>query len=415
MAKYTGSWAKGFASTFNPVAGINLGLQWKEKKKAQKKIDDAIEQLKNDSMELAAKFDKARADKIITQQEFGDAMAWAIPLGKEISGRTETLYKNFMDMTPEQLDIELANIKAILDFSEGLDFTNLEQMKEFGNKLTQPNAKMQWDLIIKSIEGRDKPMRAEAFPTAEEVMEKYPEAGYKYTEEGYVPTFQKEEAPTIADEKSAVTLLRTFLNATTEQFEAHRTRIEQNTGLDLSAYTQDILRETGTEMFNLYNTPEEVMANVKAPTNLIVVPSRDSKTGKYYASFQKKAAGGGGAITDINDVLFGTTGIMKNYIGSGSQLGEEQKMEIRNNYDIMKPSLGEETQTQVEEYLSQIDIDVSKAIPEPEVLLDIKKKPIWQASWKYYQNLTVEELYQLADKENDKKAYDELKRRGKIQ
>jgi len=73
MAKYTGgyggSWAKGFASTFNPAAGINLGLQWKEKKKAQKKIDDAVEQIKINSMELAAKFDRARADGTITQEE----------------------------------------------------------------------------------------------------------------------------------------------------------------------------------------------------------------------------------------------------------------------------------------------------------------------------------------------------------
>ncbi|GAH83361.1 unnamed protein product, partial [marine sediment metagenome] len=77
---FKGSWAKGFASTFDPVAGINLGLQWKEKKKAQKKIDDAVEQLKINSMELAAKFDRDRADGTISQEEYGDAMAWALPL-----------------------------------------------------------------------------------------------------------------------------------------------------------------------------------------------------------------------------------------------------------------------------------------------------------------------------------------------
>ena len=52
MQKYGGSWAKGFASTFNPIAGINLGLQWKQQKAAQKKIDDELEQLKINSMEL---------------------------------------------------------------------------------------------------------------------------------------------------------------------------------------------------------------------------------------------------------------------------------------------------------------------------------------------------------------------------
>jgi len=152
--KYSGSWAKGFAGAFDPVGGINLGLQWKEKKKAQKKIDDAIEQLKINSSTLAAKFDAARADKLISQEEYGDAMAWAIPLGKEIMGKTKELYSNYQNMTSDQLQTEIDNINAILDYSAELDFANIEEMKAFGNKLTQPGAKMQWDLIIKSIKKR---------------------------------------------------------------------------------------------------------------------------------------------------------------------------------------------------------------------------------------------------------------------
>jgi len=231
MTKYKGSWAKGFASTFDPVGGINLGLQWKEKKAKEKKIDDEIEQLKISAMELAAKFDMARADGTITQQEFGDAMTWAIPLGKEISGRTETLYKNYMDMTPDQLKTELENIKAILEFSKDLDFTNLEQMKEFGNKLTQPNAKMQWDLIIESIEKRGKPMQAEIFTSAEAVREKYPEAGVRYTEEGYVPTFGEPtevKEPTFSEKR---------FNWKIEQYKQGRITLNQlleSEGIDMS-------------------------------------------------------------------------------------------------------------------------------------------------------------------------------------
>lgn len=114
---------------------------------------------------------------------------------------------------------------------------------------------------------------------------------------------------------------------------------------------------------------------------------------------------------DPNDVLFGTNGIMKDYIGSGSQLGDEQKTEIRNNYDIIKPSLDENTQKQVEDYLEQIGIDVDAVIGEPTVDVIPKKKPFWISDWKYYQGLSDEELYYLADKKDDKKAYEELKKR----
>jgi len=99
-------------------------------------------------------------------------MSWALPLGKEIMGKTKELYSNYPNMTTDQLQTEIDNINAVLDFSKDLDFANIEEMKAFGNKLTQPNAKMQWDLIIKSIEKRKAP--PEIFTSAEAVREKYP-------------------------------------------------------------------------------------------------------------------------------------------------------------------------------------------------------------------------------------------------
>ena len=259
MGKYGGSWAEGFASTFDPIGGINLGLQWKEKKAAKKKIDDAVEQLKINSMELAAKFDAARANGSIDQQEYGDAMAWAIPLGKEITGKVNDLYTNYQSMTPDQLKTELGNIDAMFKFSEELDFTNLEQMKEFGSKLTQTDAKMQWDLIIKSIEGREKPVA-------------------------------ETKEPTISDYGTGLKYLTNIAKISPENWETARKGLESKFGFDYSGITQESLKETemGDEVFNLYNTPEEVMTNVKPSAGLTVMPKRDTKTGKYYASFSKE-------------------------------------------------------------------------------------------------------------------------------
>jgi len=192
--------------------------------------------------------------------------------------------------------------------------------------------------------------------------------------EGLQPTTAP-KAPGISDYKGAVDYLSKFVNTDPTTFNKIKAGFQnQFPNIDMSSITQESIRE-----------PEKAVAGTKPK------------------------------IQDPNDVLFGTNGIMKNYINSGSQLGEEQKTEIRNNYNLIKPSLNANVRTQVEDYLQQIGIDVSAVIEEPEVLLDIKKKPFWQSDWKYYQSLTVEELYQLADKENDKKAYDELKRRGKIQ
>lgn len=293
MAKYKGSWLKGFASTFDPLGGLSWGLQWKEKKAAQKKIDDAVEQFKIDSMELATRFDKARADGTITPQEYGNAMAWAIPLGKEMIGRVNDLYTNYQDMTPDQLKIELDNIDAMFKFSKELDFANLEEMKEFGNKLTQPDAKMQWNLVVKSIEGREKPEEPEVYKTVAEFQAKYgTETPYVFnaTAGGYIPKFKETEVK--PDLTGAINYLKKFPNPTPEQFNSLRAGAEKYFNVDLSNITQEMLKEMIDEVSNLYDTPEEVLANVKAPkdSKLTVIPKRDTKTGKYYGSFSKETA-----------------------------------------------------------------------------------------------------------------------------
>jgi len=149
-------------------------------------------------------------------------------------------------------------------------------------------------------------------------------------------------------------------------------------------------------------------------------------------------AGGGGTIQDPNDVLFGTNGIMKAYINSGSQLGDEQKIEIRNNYNLIKPSLNADVRTQVEEYLKQIGIDLAETLPTPEPTPEptATKPSLLKGIWnklttpggtpaykgttpqvsqgqKDYTAMTADELADLA-LFGDTLAIEELKRRGLI-
>ena len=390
--KYKGSWAQGFASTFNPTAGINLGLQWKEKKKAQQKIDDAMEQLKINSTQLASKFDAARADGSITQQEYGDAMAWAIPLGKEIMGKTNDLYANYQNMTPEQLQTELDNIDAVYKFSKDLDFQNLDEMKAFGSKLTQPNAKMQWDLIIKSIENRGKPVQQQSFATPEEVTAAYPGSGYKWSDDakGYVPTYQK---PTKADQPPTEL----------DQMEVTKKFLDSAYATGNANYFNKIAKERGI------------------PTTFET----------YKQGYQEPEPDGGKTKAfDLNDFVFGSDGIMKDYGTGGGRLAPEDIEAIKNNYNIKKNLLSKENQKSVEEFLFQSGIDVNaqvqeEPIPEPQAQqpgplqkgINAVKGWLGQKGTQKqtdYATMTVEVLFKLADEEDDQMAYEELKKRGLI-
>jgi len=152
----------------------------------------------------------------------------------------------------------------------------------------------------------------------------------------------------------------------------------------------------------------------------------------YKQGYEKPAGAGGVApkAVDPNDVLFGTNGIMKDYINSGSQLGEQQKTEIRNNYNIIKPSLSAEVRTQVEDYLQQIGIDLNPPTeaPIPEPTPEAPQPNLLQKganavkNWlgqkgtpkpTDYATMTEEVLFKLAS-EGDQLAYEEAKRRGII-
>ena len=96
--------------------------------------------------------------------------------------------------------------------------------------------------------------------------------------------------PTISDYGTGLKYLTNIAKISPENWETARKGLESKFGFDYSGITQESLKETemGDEVFNLYNTPEEVMTNVKPSAGLTVMPKRDTKTGKYYASFSKE-------------------------------------------------------------------------------------------------------------------------------
>jgi len=207
--------------------------------------------------------------------------------------------------------------------------------------------------------------------------------------EGLEPTTAP-KAPGISDYKGAVDYLSKFVNTDPTTFNKIKAGFQnQFPNIDMSSITQESIRE-----------PEKA-----------VTPTKPK-------------------IQDPNDILFGTNGIMKDYINRGVPLGEEQKTEIKNNYNLIKPSLSADVRTQVEDYLKQIGIDVNAPVeapipePQPEAaqpgLLQkgvsavkgwLGMKGTTQQGQQDYTAMGDDELADLA-LTGDQAAIDELKRRG---
>lgn len=294
MADYSGYFLKGLGQGLQ--TGVNLGTQIQEMKwqKAQrKKLAEEQEKYKEGMSTINSIIKQCGADGVYSEDDELKIMTsfWAsIP---EVQAVYQDAVNSIQTMNKRKFEEDMQWLKLTLEQAEGLDWKNAQGIFDYTNQwITTEKGKNYFTAYENIAKRRSEALQAqpkvEMFPTAGGVTEAYPGAGVRYTEKGYVPEIAEAKGATMADEKSAINILKVFVNASRETFEKKKAELEQSKGLDLSAYSQDVLRESGSELANLYNTPSEVVANVKAPEGLTIVPSRDSKTGKYYATFQKK-------------------------------------------------------------------------------------------------------------------------------
>jgi len=182
-------------------------------------------------------------------------------------------------------------------------------------------------------------------------------------------------------------------------FEAERMRLQETYGYNLSNYVPEIFQENeNVEVSNLYNTPSSVLANVSAPKGLVVVPKRDSSTGKYYADFQKAAPTTEDGYMSVGEkreidvakqqrqeadnILFGTTdvfsgirqpGLIPNNVSlklsRGVELTPEEITPVLNSWNTIKDNYPTGVQNLVEANLSRYGIkseNITEPEPEPE-------------------------------------------------
>jgi len=379
--------------------GFEIGTIIKEKQRAKKILQEVQETLQEWKM---SGVEPSYVDKIMMSTLLNQAGASYATSFANIEND-----KNAMDR--EKLSQDALNLRTMND--NGMNLIKMIQTAakegtlglidwfQVPKEMLPPNFDLNKFLDKDTITKlQDESTRQEALNNITGVAKILPEEYRKsYLEQGGVipeglqPTTAP-KAPGISDYKGAVDYLSKFVNTDPTTFNKIKAGFQnQFPNIDMSGITQESLK-----------TPEKVT------------------TAKP-------------KVQDPNDVLFGTNGIMKNYINSGSQLGDEQKTEIRNNYNLIKPSLSANVRTQVEDYLQQIGIDVNAPIetpiPEPE---PTTSKPsflgnIWNKitkpggtpaykgtpQQKDYTAMSDDELADLA-LFGDTSAIEELKRRGLI-
>ena len=382
-------------------SGMNMGQQLQEmrwQKKQRKELEEKQAKMLEVSNLWNAKIKEAGADNIYSDEEISQISTIYLSGGYEFMEHYQgamdaikSMNKAKYDQEKEWMDLFANGIEGLSpgDIQEAYDYIKPKITSEKGLNMLEAYSNMQ----KRKAEAVQAQPTAEVFGSAGATREAYPEAGYEYsaTAKGYVPTFQKPTTP-----------------------EAPPTEL-------------DIMGETQKKLDYAYNTGNANYFNQIAKSLGV-----DTTFDTYKQAYKKPEAVGAAKTkaVDPNDILFGTNGIMKNYINSGSQLGEEQKTEIRNNYNLIKPSLSADVRTQVEDYLKQIGIDVNAEIPKTPIITEEEEPPpnIFQKgitavkNWLNrkgtpqqidYINMPEDILFKLAE-EGDQLAYEEAKRRGLI-
>jgi len=317
-----------FSSGF--ATGYGITSDWKRRKEAKAKIDKATEEMTFNSMELAKGYDKDRADGVITEQEYGDRISWAITISNEMMNNVQTLYTNSRNMSKEQLDKELVELDSLYNIYAATDYQDLTEIKERVNGFKFEKARNQGNFYIDILKNRQpKQEEPEYFPNLPALKAKYGEKaeGTFASGKGFVYTGEEQKIqPKSSDYINLVNVLGALAESKTdEEFQAFKSNMEAETGINLG----DISRKAFIGV-----DPEEIK----------------------YAGF--------------DDVFFGTRGIMNEYVESGKDLDEEISDELRSKWMLVRPLMSAADQQRGDAYFASIGIDlnppVKTPIPEPE-------------------------------------------------
>jgi len=165
------------------------------------------------------------------------------------------------------------------------------------------------------------------------------------------------ETPKVTDYNTAASYLSKFINAAPETFNQIKAGLQKNTGLDLSAITQQSLKEP--VKVTVEETPEgEITAGQKRTWDMassVLFGSSDWVTGISKPGIISQSISG--------------------KLNMGQPLTKEENTEVRNNYNAIKGTLPDEIKSVIESQLKRYGIPLEEPIATTEPVTTTPKQP----------------------------------------
>jgi len=373
MAGYGGYFLQGLASGLE--SGVNLGmkltqLRWAKQKK--KEMDDLQAKMSDTWNTIGQEIISLANDGQLSDDDLLKVYTITIAAPYQMQDYMQNLRNSLSQFNTKDFDKQMEYVRSFYEYAQGLDPKDIDTLYEtFRKQITNPHALTLFEVADKKLrheyEMAQEAPTPEVFRSVEELREKYPNAGYTYSASagGYVPTYrepEKAEVPTVkaSDYTTAVNYLSKFKYAKPEIFEKIKAGYQkQFPHLDLSAITQESLREPKIEQ-----VPEgEVTAGEKR--------SWDMASSVLFGSSDW--------VTGISKPgIISTT--ISNKLNMGQPLTNEEKAEVRNNYNLIKDTLPSEVQNIVESQLRRYGIPLEE-IPEPTPAPTLEPTPEPKKRW----------------------------------
>jgi len=366
---YSGYFLKGLAGGLQ--SGISMGtqltqLKWQKQKK--KEIDDLNIKLSDTWNTIGQEIVSLANDGQLSDDDKLKIYAMTMAAPYEMQSVMQNIRSSLSQFKTKDLENQMEYVKTFYEYAQGLDPKDIGSIYEsVRNYITDPHAKTLFEVCDKKLRHEYEVEKAEPIPevftSAEALREKYPEAGVRYTDEGYVPTFgeiTEPKAPGITDYNSAANYLSKFKNSPPDTFNRIKAGFQsQFPNIDMSSITQESLREPEKPI------PEgEITAGEK----------------RTYDMASSIIFGSSDWVTGISKPGIIST-MISNKLNMGQTLTEEEKAEVRNNYNLIKDTLPGEVISMVESQLRRYGIPLETPTPEPTITPEPEPKKWWEF-WK---------------------------------
>ena len=319
------SFSSGFAT------GYSITSNWKANKEKKEMIKKQEEESKAFALDLGARYDRDMKNGTgISRQEYDDGYRWAMIAGTEQLNVYKDLYGNAMDMSKQELVEELTMVKEYQSMYADVDLKDRDGLREIMKGLKYEKSKNLAKALEKSWQAEEAQIKdsqakePEYFTSLPELKKQYGEnAEGKFAQgKGWIYSGEKESST--ASPSDYVNMLNSLgavaATKTDDEFQAFKTKMEQQTGIELG----DINRQDLLEV-----KPDEIKA------------------------------------ANFDTVFFGSHGIMTEYQDSAQELDDEAKKEIARKWRLRRGLMNSVDQQKGDNYLAGIGIDANMDTTEP--------------------------------------------------